>query len=320
MATFMPSSLSNADKDHFLGLAKHWAVDSMRKDIAGWHDAGRHFGQEPHIWHYNQYKLTRFLEAKTRAAGQAAWAWRDNGNLFFGYIYSDGSSQGQQSSPLSAVESGNRWWPVIFLVPHGMSVSDLFPMYCPVLAQNFSRPWFGHRSRLFTFDPQWIDELQAAAQAIAQPVIVPVLVPVIVQDPGQSHDPWHAQHSPAQSESSYDPWQADHSHHISTVTGSESWENVPDIANLDDVDSEGGNTPRRHLVIHPQASSSHQPAPTIITGLPSPSSCGSSQGSSLASYNVYASSSATTAATLQDTSRRNRWARHKKSDDEDAKK
>ena len=309
MADFVPSVLTDQHKDHCLAKALYWMADTKLKDRHGWRGAEQHVGHPPHMWEYMHHRLIHFLDSRTRSPGQAAWAWKTSGTLYFGYIYSDGTSEGQQSSPLQAVESWNQWWPVIFLVPYGTSPSDihaLFPMYCPVLAQNFSRPWFAHRSRLFNFDVQWLWELeglaQAAAQAIAHPVIVQVNI--TVQDTGPSDDP------------------SEPSHHVSTVTDSAGLVNgyniVPDtqlndIANLDDVASEIGCWSEPE-VVHPQAASSGGPMPGGLAGVSAQSSHGSSPGSSSASYNVYASSDATTTASLQETSNRGRWGKQKKVD------
>ena len=130
-------------------------------------------GGSVHIWHYLRHRLHSIL-ASRKSIGQAGWSWQSPGRLCFGFIFAEGSSQHEQSTPLSSTSRG-QYWPIIFLAPLDGAIwsNILVPMMCPALAEQGARPWYAHGSRCFTFNDEWLMHL----------LLIPPQVPAVVPAP-----------------------------------------------------------------------------------------------------------------------------------------
>ena len=126
-------------------------------DGEGWRRTAQECGRTPAIWEYTEYKLVDVLEHKKRLgpAGHAFWQYGIDGNqpTRYGFIYAAGCSESEQSQPYCP-GGIKEWWPVIWIEIPG----EVWPMYCPALAWQGGRPWFGHFSRLWQLPWHWIPD------------------------------------------------------------------------------------------------------------------------------------------------------------------
>jgi hypothetical protein len=105
------------------------------------------------VWLYLQERLAYVVYTK-RKPGDAAWLWKTAlqfGHVVNAVVFATGYSEGAQTTLLQdfRCEIGSEWWPCIVGVSAPDGWTDLMPFYCPALAENGSRPWKVHRSRVF---------------------------------------------------------------------------------------------------------------------------------------------------------------------------
>lgn len=216
--------LPENSRPHLVGRANQLSRQAATLDTATWARLQERLGRPPSIWEYEEYKLVEILET-ARRPGQAAWAWRSSlPNIVHGFIWSSGCSEGQQSIRWDAANAAiecNQWWPVIWAV---LPDTALWPMYCPALAWQGARPWFCHRSRVWTFPAHWTADIQLIS--VAGPTSPPLstLSSTASESTGfsSSMTSWVVPTAQAQQVIVHDSDQASH---------------ASDIANLEDVTS-----------------------------------------------------------------------------------
>jgi hypothetical protein len=160
----VPTSTKMAqwDAQTFTSFFEHWSEDIRRQDHAGWRAATQfplRSGSAPTpcdvVYAYLRMKLTERF-AYTRRIGQAGWSFHAAAlgasphQIENAVAWADGYSEGSQSCPrASPGNADEQWWPclTVFCGEFEMRV----PFYCPALAVNNGRPWYCHRTRVFTF-------------------------------------------------------------------------------------------------------------------------------------------------------------------------
>ena len=76
----------------------------------------------------------------------------------YGWIWSKGQSDAEQSTHLDPNEQGSTLWPMIWR--ESVDENGCYPMYCPVLGHGRSRTWRVHWSRCFQCPPEMLPDCE----------------------------------------------------------------------------------------------------------------------------------------------------------------
>ena len=102
------------------------------------------------LWEFCRKK--RQLETGWRPRGQPAWQYAECMDYVDCWLYADGRSNRETSTPLQIGEHGV-WWPVVVGLPYPTPPDWVFPYACPALAHGGRCCWLVHVSRLVRTAP-----------------------------------------------------------------------------------------------------------------------------------------------------------------------
>ena len=107
------------------------------------------------IREYTEHCLRRKLSGRCAGIGRAGWAWFNSGTLCRGFIMVWNCTEDDQMRPyIHGQKEAIEWWAIIWLENDG---AEYFPMYCPALGWQRSKPWLVHRSRVYRCPPHWLE-------------------------------------------------------------------------------------------------------------------------------------------------------------------
>ena len=156
----MACMLPEQHRPYCMHRVQVFTTQAKRIDPIRWQRLEAALGRPPLIWEYTEYKLRTAL-AEKKSPGQAAWAWQAQGNLCRGFIcvyYCSDASQQAPYVPGEPVE----WWPIVWLETDSGAV--IFPMMCPALAWQDSRPWSVHCSRTWHCPAHWLHDIDGFSE------------------------------------------------------------------------------------------------------------------------------------------------------------
>ena len=97
------------------------------------------------LWKFCRKK--RHMGTGWRPLGTTAWQYSQCVDFVDCWLFADGSSNAETSTPLQIGQPGV-YWPVVVGLPYPTPPDLLFPYACPALANGGRRCWLAHVSRL----------------------------------------------------------------------------------------------------------------------------------------------------------------------------